>query len=123
MPNICSRAIRTDSGDPADIHLHSECHPGWGNRLTRWALDPEQEVQVLPPELTSVVGDLTGRGVWTLTPRDGGVHIRFDWRVIADRPLLRVLTPLLRPVFRWNHNWSIERAREGLESYARAKAA
>jgi hypothetical protein len=86
-------------------------------------LDPEQEVQVLPPELTSVVGDLTGRGVWTLTPRDGGVHIRFDWRVIADRPLLRVLTPLLRPVFRWNHNWSIERAREGLESYARAKAA
>jgi uncharacterized protein YndB with AHSA1/START domain len=66
----------------------------------------------------SVVGDLTGRGVWKLTPRDGKVHIRFDWRVIADRPLLRYLTPVLRPVFRWNHNWSIARAREGLEPYA-----
>ena len=68
----------------------------------------------------SVVGDLTGKGIWTLTPRDGGVHVRFDWRVIADRPLLRVLTPVLRPLFRWNHNWSIERAIEGLEPYARS---
>jgi hypothetical protein len=68
-----------------------------------------------------VVGDLTGKGVWTLTQRNGKVHIHFDWRVIADRPLLRILTPVLRPVFRWNHNWSIERAIEGLEPYARAK--
>jgi len=70
-----------------------------------------------------VVGDLTGRGVWTLTDKDGGTHVRFDWRVYADRPLLRYLTPILRPVFRWNHNWSIKRAIEGLEPYARAKSA
>jgi uncharacterized protein YndB with AHSA1/START domain len=69
----------------------------------------------------SVVGDLTGKGIWTLTPADGRVHIHFDWRVIADRPLLRVLTPMLRPVFRWNHNWSIKRAIEGLEPYARSQ--
>jgi len=68
-------------------------------------------------------GDLTGRGVWTLTPRDDRrVHVRFDWRVNADRPLLRVLTPVLRPLFRWNHNYAIGRARAGLEPYARAKA-
>ncbi len=66
-----------------------------------------------------VVGDLTGKGVWTLTPKDGKVHVHFDWRVIADRPLLRYLTPVLRPLFRWNHNWSIKRAIEGLEPYAR----
>ena len=69
-----------------------------------------------------VVGDLSGRGVWTLTSDGGAVHIRFDWRVIADRALLRYLTPVLRPLFRWNHNWSIERAREGLEPYARERA-
>ena len=69
-----------------------------------------------------VVGDLTGRGVWTLTPRDGKVHVHFDWRVIADRALLRYLTPVLRPVFRWNHNWSIKRAIEGLEPYARSQS-
>jgi hypothetical protein len=70
-----------------------------------------------------VVGDLTGKGVWTLTPRDGGAHIRFDWRVIADRPLLRYLTPILRPLFRYNHTWSVKRAREGLEPYARSRSA
>jgi len=70
-----------------------------------------------------VVGDLTGRGLWTLTPRDGGTDIQFDWRVIADKPILRLLTPVLRPLFRWNHAWAIARAREGLEPYARASTA
>jgi hypothetical protein len=49
--------------------------------------------------------------------------VRFDWRVHADRRLLRVLTPLLRPLFRWNHNWAIARAIDGLEPYARRHAA
>ena len=48
--------------------------------------------------------------------------MRFDWRVFADRPLLRTLTPLLRPVFRWNHDWAIARAMEGLEPYAQRTA-
>ena len=64
-----------------------------------------------------VVGDLRGRGVWTLTPGEGGTHVRFDWQVFADRPLLRYLTPVLRPLFRANHNWAIARAKEGLEPY------
>jgi quercetin dioxygenase-like cupin family protein/uncharacterized protein YndB with AHSA1/START domain len=67
-----------------------------------------------------VDGDLRGRGLWTLSPRAGGTHVRFDWTVSADRPLLRRLTPVLRPLFRWNHNWAIKRAQEGLEPYARS---
>jgi uncharacterized protein YndB with AHSA1/START domain len=66
-----------------------------------------------------VEGDLRGRGVWTLSPRDGVVHVRFDWHVFADRTLIRVLTPVLRPLFRWNHNAAIKAAMKGLEPYAR----
>jgi mannose-6-phosphate isomerase-like protein (cupin superfamily)/uncharacterized protein YndB with AHSA1/START domain len=76
-----------------------------------------------PPEVieADVDGDLRGHGKWTLTDlEDGGTHVRFDWQVFADKPLLRVLTPLLRPAFRWNHAWAIARAREGLEPFARA---
>jgi len=69
-----------------------------------------------------VVGDLRGRGLWTLTPRDGGTHVRFDWRVNAEKPIVRALTPVLRPLFRWNHAWAIARAQEGLEPYARQHA-
>jgi mannose-6-phosphate isomerase-like protein (cupin superfamily)/uncharacterized protein YndB with AHSA1/START domain len=71
-----------------------------------------------------VDGDLRGHGRWTLTDTPGGgTHVRFDWRVHADRRLLRVLTPVLRPALRWNHAWAIARAVEGLEPYARARSA
>jgi uncharacterized protein YndB with AHSA1/START domain/quercetin dioxygenase-like cupin family protein len=77
-----------------------------------------------PPHIVAgeANGDLSGTGVWTLTETPGGTHVRFDWRADADRPLLRVLTPVLRPAFRWNHNWAIARAIEGLEPYARARS-
>lgn len=79
-------------------------------------------VEIDPPHRVTadVDGDLRGRGTWTLTPAAQGTHVRFDWQVHADRALLRVLTPLLRPLLRWNHNWAIARAKEGLEPYARS---
>jgi quercetin dioxygenase-like cupin family protein/uncharacterized protein YndB with AHSA1/START domain len=68
-------------------------------------------------------GDLRGTGIWTLSANaDGSTHVRFDWTVHADRPLLKLLTPFLRPVLRWNHNWAIARAMEGLEPYVRDHA-
>ena len=80
--------------------------------------DPPSHFQV------EVVGDLTGTGKWTLGPNGNGrVHVRFDWIVHADRPLLRYLTPIMRPIFRWNHNWSAARAKEGLQPYARSHSA
>ncbi|MEA2383034.1 MAG: hypothetical protein QOH72_3005 [Solirubrobacteraceae bacterium] len=90
-------------------HLHT--------RSTITRLEPPHVVE------GDVEGDLRGRGTWTLTPIPGGTHVRFDWRVLADRTLLRTLTPVLRPVFRWNHNWAIARAMDGLEPYARGAAA
>jgi uncharacterized protein YndB with AHSA1/START domain/quercetin dioxygenase-like cupin family protein len=90
-------------------HLHT--------RSVIIALDPPRTITA------DVDGDLRGRGTWTLTPTPGGTHVRFDWQVMADRRLLRVLTPVLRPLLRWNHNWAIARAIEGLEPYARRNLA
>ena len=78
------------------------------------ALDPPRSLEV------EVHGDLRGHGTWTLTPTASGVHVRFDWHVHADRTLIRVLTPVLRPLFRWNHNVAIGDAIRGLEPYARS---
>jgi mannose-6-phosphate isomerase-like protein (cupin superfamily) len=82
-------------------------------------------VELAPPAVVAaeVEGDLRGYGRWTLTPIPSGTHVRFDWHVYADRRLLRVLTPVLRPAFRWNHNWAIARAVDGLEPYARRTSA
>jgi uncharacterized protein YndB with AHSA1/START domain len=69
-----------------------------------------------------VDGDLRGRAMWTLTPRGSKVHVRFDFRVFADRPFLRYLTPILRPLFRWNHKQAIAYAVRNLGPYARRQA-
>ena len=81
------------------------------------ALDPPRTISA------EVDGDLRGRGTWTLTATERGTHVRFDWQVKAGRLLLRVLTPVLRPLLRWNHDWAIARAIEGLEPYARRNLA
>jgi uncharacterized protein YndB with AHSA1/START domain len=114
--------IACESEGPPDVGRTSKQH--FKGRLPYTLRTSSEIVRYEPPNEfeVSVVGDLTGRGVWTLTPIDGNVHIRFDWRVIADRPLLRYLTPVLRPAFRWNHNWAIKRAIEGLEPYARSRS-
>jgi uncharacterized protein YndB with AHSA1/START domain len=113
-------AVETDGPPEVRRVAHSE----FKGRLPYHLKTRSEIVRLEPPaELeVEVEGDLRGRGVWTLTePQNGRVHVRFDWRVYADRRLLRYLTPLLRPVFRWNHNWSIKRAIEGLEPYARSR--
>src|SRR4051812_2313665 len=48
-------------------------------------------------------GDFVGRGIWTLSQHGEHVELKFDWRVEAKKPLLRWLSPLLRPVFVQNH--------------------
>ena len=111
--------IEVEADGPPAVGCKSEQH--FKGRLPYTLRTTSEIVRYEPPREfeVSVVGDLTGRGAWTLTGTDDRVHVRFDWRVIADRPLLRYLTPVLRPVFRWNHNWSVKRAIEGLEPYAR----
>lgn len=111
--------IDVDADGPAELGKQSRQH--FKGRLP-YHLNTRSTVVALDPPHTitgDVDGDLRGRGTWTLTPTATGTHVRFDWQVFADRRLLRVLTPVLRPVFRWNHNWAIARAKEGLEPFAR----
>jgi quercetin dioxygenase-like cupin family protein/uncharacterized protein YndB with AHSA1/START domain len=119
---------------PVYLEAHADGPPGVGQvstqlfkgRLPYRLRTTTTTVRHEPPALLvgDVEGDLRGRGTWTLAPLPTGrTHVRFDWRVFADRPLLRLLTPLLRPAFRWNHAWAIAKARAGLEPYAQRLAA
>jgi hypothetical protein len=59
-------------------------------------------------------GDFVGRGIWTFTERANDLKISFDWRLRAEKPLLRYLSFLLKPLFHWNHRWAMARGEEGL---------
>ena len=52
-------------------------------------------------------GDLNGAGAWTFVEDDGHVDATFDWAVSAEKPLLRHLSPVLKPVFAANHRWAM----------------
>lgn len=62
----------------------------------------------------SASGDFVGSGVWKLEPDGAGTHITFDWRIRADKPLLRWLSPLFKPIFEWNHGWAMARGYNNL---------
>ncbi|MGH2355601.1 MAG: SRPBCC family protein [Chloroflexota bacterium] len=59
-------------------------------------------------------GDFTGRGIWTLAQDGPYVEVTYDWRVRADKPLLRRLSFLLKPIFSANHRWAMARGEESL---------
>jgi len=114
--------IDVESDGPAELGKESRQH--FKGRLP-YHLNTRSVITELEPPRTitaEVDGDLRGTGTWTLTATATGTHVRFDWQVHADRRLLRALTPLLRPVFRWNHNWAIARAMEGLEPFCQQLA-
>ncbi len=69
-------------------------------------------------------GDLTGRGRWDFTQDGEFVDITYDWRIRSEKPLLRRLSFLLKPVFRSNHTWTMKNGERSLRiELARRRAA
>jgi len=60
-------------------------------------------------------GDFEGRGTWTFAQDGRFVDITYDWRIRAEKPLIRALSFLLKPIFGANHRWAMARGEESLE--------
>lgn len=55
-----------------------------------------------------------GEGRWTFRPEGPHVAAEYLWTIEANKPLLRYLSFLLRPIFRANHRWAMARGEESL---------
>lgn len=63
-----------------------------------------------PYRFTSLAaGDLKGKGVWTFQDSPSGTEVQFDWQVSLEKPVLKQLSFLLRPIFLWNHDFVMRR--------------
>ncbi len=62
-------------------------------------------------------GDLGG--VWraTLSPQGKGTRVDIEEKVTVRKPLVRFLSPFLKPLFAWNHYWTTPRGEAGLRSH------
>ncbi|TMC79772.1 MAG: hypothetical protein E6J08_11580 [Chloroflexi bacterium] len=68
-------------------------------------------------------GDFEGTGVWTITEDGDYVDATYDWRIAANKPLLRYGTLVMRPIFAANHRWAMARGLESLELELRRRRA
>jgi hypothetical protein len=59
-------------------------------------------------------GDFVGRGIWTFEQQGSAVSATYDWKVVAEKGLLKYLSAVLKPVFSWNHHWAMARGEESL---------
>jgi hypothetical protein len=59
-------------------------------------------------------GDFVGRGIWTFEQDGEWVNITYDWKVHAEKPLLKFFSPLLKPIFSFNHRWAMKMGEESL---------
>ena len=80
IPGTCE-AVSGVLGDPLDL-------PRW------WPSVSLRVEQLRPPD---------GRGLWTFAQHAGLVLVTFHWSIRAEKPLLRYLSFLLKPIFEANH--------------------
>jgi hypothetical protein len=98
-------------GEGRVIELHTR---GWLPYTLRWRFRVTETH--LPYGFSlEAWGDLVGSGEWTLNQAGPVAEIVYDWRVRADKPLLRYLSFIFRPIFAANHRWAMARGEESLK--------
>jgi hypothetical protein len=75
--------------------------------------DPERRVLEL-----RMTGDLEGFSRFTIEPEGEGSRLMFEEQVVANKPLLRRLALVARPLFAANHWVMMKRGEEGLRTFA-----
>jgi hypothetical protein len=103
--------------DPGDAHgvgrVVSLYTKGWLPYTLRWQFRVTRNDAPHGFELAAF-GDLTGRGAWTFRQDGKHMDITYLWEVTADKPLLRRLSWLFKPIFAANHRWAMQKGLESL---------
>jgi hypothetical protein len=113
-PSVYLDVRELEPGDPQTgvgkvIDLYTK---GWLPYTLRWQFRVT-EVNQSQVRLEAW-GDFVGRGIWTLEPDGEWTNVTYDWKVRADKPLLRRFSVLMKPIFSANHHWAMEKGEESL---------
>jgi hypothetical protein len=114
-PSVYLQVRELEPGDPQTrvgryIELYTK---GWLPYTLRWRFRVTESRGDAGFALVAD-GDFVGTGVWTLEQHGDTVDVRYDWRIRADKALLRYGTPIFRPIFGANHRWAMARGEESL---------
>lgn len=112
-PAVYLDVKQTHPGDAQGIGRQFSLYTkGWLPYTLRWDLTATQSSA--SGFSLSARGDFVGQGVWTFTQDGPFVDLVYDWRVVADKPLLRALSFALKPIFAQNHEWAMRMGEQSL---------
>jgi hypothetical protein len=86
---------------------------GWLPYTLRWDF---RVTEVRKDGFTLVAwGDFDGRGIWTFEQDGSWVNIIYDWKIKAEKRLLRSFSFIMKPIFSANHHWAMAKGEESLK--------
>ena len=114
-PSVYVQVEETQPADASGLHRRVRLHTqGWLPYTLIWESELV-ESQYPHGFALAASGDFDGRGVWTFAQDGAFVDITYDWRLSAEKPLLRNLSFLLKPMFEANHRWAMAQGEESLK--------
>ena len=113
-PSVYLAVQELEPGDERGIGKLVDLHTkGWLPYTLRWRL---KVVEIRDDGFTiEASGDFDGRGDWYFTQQGPETIVRYDWNIRAEKPLLRYLSPVLKPIFAANHHWAMAQGQRSLE--------
>jgi uncharacterized protein YndB with AHSA1/START domain len=108
------RVVELESGD--EDGLGQVGRYTWRSRLPYELTFDVRTTRVERPHLLEgeATGELAGTGRWRLFEGAGATVVLYEWDVRTTRPWMKVLAPLARPLFAWNHDWVMRNGAAGL---------
>jgi hypothetical protein len=86
---------------------------GWLPYTLRWNF---RITEVKADGFTLVAwGDFDGRGIWTFEQDGAWVAMTYDWKIKAEKALLRYFSFVMKPIFAANHRSAMAKGEESLK--------
>jgi Polyketide cyclase / dehydrase and lipid transport len=87
---------------------------GWLPYTIQWDFEVVENIE--PRTFTiRAYGDFVGRGIWLLEKNGDGCNVSFDWKLEAEKPLLKKFSFIMKPIFSANHKWAMKKGEKSLE--------
>lgn len=114
-PSVYLDVRERQPGDANSIGKVVELYTkGWLPYTLRWQFCVTENRQPHGFSLEAT-GDFVGRGDWTFQQDGEWVDVIYHWRVRADKPILRYLSFIMKPIFAANHHWAMRKGEESLK--------
>ena len=114
-PSVYLDVKVTAQGNPGGVGKEVDLFTkGWLPYTLRWKFRVTETRRPSGFSLEAF-GDFVGTGVWTFKGLSENTYEAvYDWRINAEKPLLKLFSFIMKPVFSANHHWAMRKGEESI---------